>query len=62
METRFMLSENDLPTRWYNAQADLSEPLPPPLHPATLQPVGPGDLEPLPDGHHHAGGQHRAVH
>ncbi len=47
METRFMLSENDLPTRWYNAQADLSEPLPPPLHPATLQPVGPADLEPL---------------
>ena len=47
MQTRFLLSDNDMPTRWYNAQADLPEPLPPTLHPATLRPVGPADLEPL---------------
>jgi len=47
MQTRFLLNQSDLPTRWYNAQADLPEPLPPTLHPQTLQPVGPADLEPL---------------
>jgi len=46
-ETRFALSQSDLPTRWYNAQADLPEPLSPTLHPLTLQPAGPADLEPL---------------
>lgn len=46
-ENRILLSENDIPTRWYNVQADLKEPLPPTLHPATLQPVTPADLEPL---------------
>ena len=44
METKFLLSENDMPTRWYNVQADLPEPLPPTLHPVTLQPIGPADL------------------
>ena len=47
MVTQFNLSQNDLPTRWYNIQADLKEPLPPTLHPATLKPVGPADLAPL---------------
>ncbi|MHB0858947.1 MAG: TrpB-like pyridoxal phosphate-dependent enzyme [Anaerolineae bacterium] len=47
METRFMLSQNDMPTRWYNVQADLPTPLPPTLHPITLKPAGPGDMEPL---------------
>jgi tryptophan synthase beta chain len=47
MQTKFMLSENDIPRRWYNVQADLPHPLPPTLHPLTLQPVGPGDLAPL---------------
>jgi tryptophan synthase beta chain len=28
-------------------QADLPEPLPPPLHPGTMQPITPADLEPL---------------
>lgn len=46
-ETKFMLSTNDIPKQWYNIQADLPEPLPPTLHPATLQPVTPGDLAPL---------------
>jgi tryptophan synthase beta chain len=47
MQTHFLLSQNDMPTRWYNAQADLSEPLPPTLHPMTLKPVGPDDLAPI---------------
>lgn len=47
MQTQFLLSQNDVPTQWYNVQADLPTPLPPPLHPATLQPLGPGDLLPL---------------
>src|SRR5690606_29538821 len=32
---------------WYNVLADLPSPPPPPLHPGTLQPVGPDDLAPL---------------
>ncbi|HEY8377748.1 MAG TPA: TrpB-like pyridoxal phosphate-dependent enzyme [Nannocystis sp.] len=45
--TRFDLPQSAIPTRWYNIQADLPRPLPPVLHPATLQPVGPQDLAPL---------------
>ena len=45
--TKFTLDENDMPTRWYNIQADLPEPLPPVLHPGTGKPVGPDDLAPL---------------
>lgn len=44
---RVLLSENETPTAWYNLLADLPEPLPPPLHPATLKPIGPADLEPI---------------
>lgn len=44
---RVLLSSSDIPTQWYNLQADLPEPLPPVLHPGTLQPIGPSDLEPL---------------
>jgi len=47
MQTQFLLSQNDVPTQWYNVQADLPEPLPPTLHPVTLKPVGPSDLEPI---------------
>jgi len=45
--TKFILDEKDMPTHWYNVQPDLPEPLPPPLHPATKQPLGPDDLAPL---------------
>ncbi len=38
---KYVLSEKDIPTRWYNIQADLPVPLPPYLHPATKQPLGP---------------------
>jgi len=47
METKILLQENEIPTKWYNIQADLPTPLPPPLHPATGQPVGPADLAPI---------------
>jgi tryptophan synthase beta chain len=47
MGTRFILSEDRLPTAWYNALPDLPEPLQPPLHPGTKEPVGPDDLAPL---------------
>jgi tryptophan synthase beta chain len=41
MQTRFDLTQADIPERWYNLQADFPEPLPPPLHPGTKQPVTP---------------------
>jgi len=36
------LDQDDIPTSWYNIQADLPEPLPPLLHPATKEPLKPG--------------------
>jgi tryptophan synthase beta chain len=45
--TKFILEEKQMPTRWYNIQADLPKPLPPYLHPGTKQPLGPADLAPL---------------
>ncbi|MEU6642448.1 TrpB-like pyridoxal phosphate-dependent enzyme [Saccharomonospora sp. NPDC046836] len=45
--TKYLLDEADMPTRWYNIVPDLPEPPPPPLHPATREPVGPADLAPL---------------
>ena len=47
MTTKYLLSEKEMPTKWYNIQADLKTPLPPPLHPGTGQPIGPQDLAPL---------------
>jgi tryptophan synthase beta chain len=44
---KYLLSEDRMPTSWYNINADLPAPLAPPLHPATGQPLGPGDLAPL---------------
>ena len=45
--TRYLLSEKEIPSVWYNIQADLPEPMPPVLHPGTQQPIGPDDLAPL---------------
>lgn len=36
-QVKFMLSEQEMPTSWYNIQADLPEPLPPILHPGTKE-------------------------
>jgi tryptophan synthase beta chain len=44
---KILLDESEMPTRWYNVLADLPTPPPPPLHPATGEPVGPDDLAPL---------------
>jgi len=46
-EIKILLSENEMPTHYYNIQADLPEPSPAVLHPATQEPVGPADLAPL---------------
>jgi len=45
--TKFMLDEDEIPKKWYNIQADIPTPLDPPLHPATMQPCKPSDLEPI---------------
>jgi tryptophan synthase beta chain len=44
-QTRFTLSQKDIPSRWYNLNADFPEPLPPPLHPGTKEPLPPEALE-----------------
>jgi tryptophan synthase beta chain len=46
-QTKFVLTEKEMPTHWYNIQADLPQPLPPVLHPATGKPVIPDDLAPI---------------
>ncbi|MCZ6533577.1 MAG: TrpB-like pyridoxal phosphate-dependent enzyme, partial [SAR324 cluster bacterium] len=45
--TKYLLSEDQIPTSWYNIMADLPEPPPPVLHPGTKEPIGPDDLAPL---------------
>jgi tryptophan synthase beta chain len=47
MSQRVFLSASEMPTAWYNLQADLPKPLPPPLHPGTMKPIGPADLAPI---------------
>ncbi len=44
---KYILEENKLPKTWYNINADLPSPPPPPLHPGTKQPAGPDDFAPL---------------
>jgi tryptophan synthase beta chain len=39
--THFTLPQKEIPTHWYNLLADFPQPLPPPLHPGTKQPVTP---------------------
>jgi tryptophan synthase beta chain len=45
-QTKFMLSEKEMPTHWYNVLPDLPEPVPPERHPVTKEPC-PMDM-PLP--------------
>src|SRR5262249_25786617 len=47
MTTKFLLAEDRIPRRWYNALADLKAPPAPVLHPGTKAPVTPNDLAPL---------------
>ena len=44
---KVLLTEKEMPQQWYNIQADMPNPMLPPLHPATKEPVGPEDLAPL---------------
>jgi tryptophan synthase beta chain len=46
-QVKYLLSEDQIPTTWYNIQADMPSLPPPQLHPGTRQPIGPADLEPL---------------
>lgn len=43
-QLKVVLSQDKLPTDYYNIQHDLPEPLPPPLDPGTLQPMSPEPL------------------
>src|SRR5436190_15624977 len=46
-ETKYLLSEREIPTQWVNLLPDLpGDPLPP-LNPQTKQPAGPDDLTPI---------------
>lgn len=45
-QKKFILQESELPTQWYNIQADMvNKPLPP-LNPGTHEPLKPEDLFP----------------
>jgi len=46
-ESMIILPGKDMPRQWYNVAADMPNPMAPPLHPGTRQPVGPDDLAPL---------------
>lgn len=46
-KVKYILDEKEMPQYWYNILADLPEPLPPVLHPATKKPIKPEDLAPL---------------
>jgi len=46
-QVKYFLDEKDMPTSWYNIQADLPTPLPPVIHPGRMDPIGPDDLAPL---------------
>ncbi|MBJ2183581.1 MAG: TrpB-like pyridoxal phosphate-dependent enzyme [Muribaculaceae bacterium] len=44
---RYMLSEDDIPRRWYNIQAEMPVKPMPPLNPATKEPLKAEDLYPI---------------
>ena len=46
-QTKIVLSDKEIPTKWYNIMADMPNKPKPPLHPGTKQPVGPDDLKPI---------------
>jgi len=48
MEDRIItLGQSEIPKRWYNVIPDLPEPMAPPIHPGTKQPLTPDDLAPI---------------
>lgn len=44
---RTTLTPDEMPRKWYNIAPDLPEPMAPPLHPGTKNPISPSDLEPI---------------
>ena len=46
-QTKFLLTEREMPTSWYNVAADMPGERPPMLHPVTKQPLTPPDLAPI---------------
>ena len=46
-QKRFFLTEEEIPTQWYNIQADMVNKPMPPLNPATKQPLQASDLYPI---------------
>ena len=46
-QRKIILSENEIPERWYNIVADMPNKPLPPLNPATNEPIGPEALTPL---------------
>jgi len=46
-QTKILLSDKEIPTKWYNIMADMPNKPKPPLHPGTKQPIGPQDLTPI---------------
>ena len=50
-QKKFILQEQDIPTQWYNIQADMPNKPMPPIHPVTKQPLKPeGPCSHLPKG------------
>src|SRR3712207_5047801 len=47
LPTKFVLTEDRMPTHWVNLLPDLPGAPLPPLHPGTMQPAGPDDLTPI---------------
>ncbi len=43
-QVKSLLAEKDMPTKWYNIQADMPNPLAPPYSPQTMQPVTPEEM------------------
>ncbi len=46
-QTKIVLSDKEIPAKWYNIMADMPNLPKPPLHPGTKQPIGPQDLTPI---------------
>ncbi|MCR5313919.1 MAG: TrpB-like pyridoxal phosphate-dependent enzyme [Bacteroidaceae bacterium] len=46
-QKRFFLTEDEIPTQWYNIQADMVNKPMPPLNPKTKEPLKPEDLFPI---------------
>src|SRR4051795_1557855 len=45
--SKFLLPEDAIPSAWFNVLPVMPEPVQPPLHPGTREPIGPDDLAPL---------------